>query len=127
MTKTPLYIELLTHINKTQQEEEWVDLASFYRTKLADESFYAEFKEELSFLAENNDIELQQNFNQNPDKDAVIAQARITDIGFDYLRSYRFIKEDAKEKYSSNQIILLMLGIVAATALVAFLLAHFFG
>ncbi len=125
MSKKPLYIELLTYLDTTQQGEEWVDLGDAYRQKLTHVDFYSSFKEEINFLAENGDILITGNLKENPEAANLILSGQITEGGEEYLRSYKFAREEDKDRFSTNQIILLMLGIIAGTVLLAFALAYF--
>lgn len=127
MSRRPLYIELLTHLNTYQQGDEWVDLADPYRQKLENTQFYTSFKEEIDFLVDNGDILIKGNLQENPAPEALNLSGRITEGGEEYLYSYKFAQEENKDKYSNRQIALLMLSIVVATGLLAVGLAYFFG
>lgn len=127
MSRSPLYIELLTYLHTHQQNDEWINIAEPYRQRLSHSDFYKSFKEEIEFLAENGDIEVKGNLRENPEPESVALEARITEGGEEYLRSYKFAKEENEDKYSTKQIVMLMLGIAGGTVLLGLLLAYFFG
>lgn len=127
MSRSPLYIELLTYLNNNQQNEEWIDLAEPYRQKLAHAGFYSSFKEEVDFLTENGDILVKGHLAESPAPESLVLKARITEGGEEYLRSYKFAREDNQDKYSTRQIVMLMLGIASGTVLLGLGLAYFFG
>jgi hypothetical protein len=122
-----LYIELLTYLNNNQENGEWTDLAGHYRQKLSHQDFYSSFKEEIDFLTENGDIKVKGNLSKNPDPESLELKATITEEGEEYLRSYKFAREENQDKYSTKQIVMLMLGIAGGTVLLGLGLAYFFG
>ncbi len=127
MSKKPLYIELLTYIDEAQQGDEWVDLNNAYQPRLADKAFYQSFKEEITFLSENNDILTKGNIQDSPEPGSLNLFAKITETGEHYLRSYQVSKLETKDRFTTTQIAVLMSGIIGATVLLAFFLAYFFG
>ncbi len=126
MSKKPLYIELLTYIDEAQGNE-WVDLNTAYQPKLADAAFYQSFKEEITFLSENNDILIKGNIHDSTEPGSLKLFAKITETGEHYLRSYQASQLETKDRFTTTQIAVLMSGIIGATVLLAFFLAYFFG